>query len=96
LGYISEAAVFGFIGVSAEHYIFLTPFSWGFVVGGFFIVIVGRYLAIYISYYVFEVCPIGSKENYLNFRQLTFLSWAALIRGAIAFGLISKVTQVQL
>jgi len=96
LGYIAEAAVFGFVGVSAEHYVFQTPFCWGFVVAGFFIVMIGRYAAVYIAYYIFACCPCGSKENYLTFKQLTFLAWAALIRGAIAFGLIARVTQFQL
>ena len=84
------------MGVSAEHYVLHTPFCLGFVLGGFVIVIIGRYAAIYISYYVFALCPAGSKDNRLSFKQLTFLAWAALIRGAIAFGLINKVTQKQL
>lgn len=91
MGYIAEAAVFGFVGISVEHYVRFTPFCLSFVIVGFFIVIIGRYSAIYIAYYIFSLCPVGSKDNKLTFNQLTFVSWAALIRGAIAFGLIAKV-----
>jgi sodium/hydrogen exchanger-like protein 6/7 len=89
LGYVSEALVFGFVGLASSYYLFIKPICWQFVVAEFFIVIVGRYLAIYISYYIFGFIP-GSPMNKLSFRQLTFISWAALIRGAIAFGLILK------
>lgn len=93
MGYIAEAAVFALIGVSAVDTVTLTPFSWRFVIAEFFIVIIGRYIAVYASYYLFSsnCCP-GTPENHLSFKQLTFISWAALIRGAIAFGLINKVT----
>ena len=56
------------------------------------IVIFGRYLAVYISYYIFSCCP-GKKSNILSFPQVTFISFAALIRGSIAFGLVLKMTQ---
>jgi len=68
LGYISEAAVFGFVGISVEHYVYATPFCWTFVIAGFFIVIIGRYAAVYIAYYLFAMCPGGSKENILSFK----------------------------
>jgi sodium/hydrogen exchanger-like protein 6/7 len=90
LGYISEAAVFAYIGLSATHYIFNTSFCWKFVLAEFFIIIIGRYIAIYSSYYTFACCK-GKKANKLEFSQLTFISFAALIRGAIAFGLVTKV-----
>lgn len=63
---MSEAAVFGFVGVSAEHYVVYTPFSWQFVLAGFFIVIIGRTAAIYISYYIFVPMPVGSRDNRLS------------------------------
>jgi len=68
LGYIAEAAVFGFVGISIEHYVRFTPFCMIFVVAGFFIVIIGRYAAVYISYYIFQLCPGGSKDNRLSFK----------------------------
>jgi len=58
----------------------------------FFIVIVGRYAAITLSYYIFE-CAKGDKTNKLSFREISFLTYAALIRGAIAFGLVENLDE---
>jgi sodium/hydrogen exchanger 8 len=66
------------------------PISWQFIFAEFFIVIIGRSLAIYIAYYMFA-CIKGSKNNHLSFRELTFISYAALIRGSIAFGLVVSI-----
>ena len=56
----------------------------------FFIIIVGRYIAIFTSYYLFACCD-KSINNQLSLRQLTFTAFAALIRGAIAFGLVAQI-----
>ena len=92
---MAEAAVFSFIGVSVPYYMDLVPYCVPFVIAEFFIVIIGRYVAIYISYYIFSCFP-GDPENNLRFPQVTFISWAALIRGAIAFGLVAKVDETYL
>jgi len=44
------------------------------------------------SYYMFSCCK-GSPSNKLNFREISFVSYAALIRGAIAFGLVEKLDE---
>ena len=54
--------------------------------------IVGRYAAITLSYYIFE-CAKGDKTNKLNFREISFLTYAALIRGEIAFGLVENLDE---
>ena len=54
--------------------------------------IVGRYAAITLSYYIFE-CAKGDKTNKLSFREISFLTYAALIRGAIAFGLVENLDE---
>lgn len=56
----------------------------------FVIIIIGRALAIFISYYFFAIFP-GNKDNIMTNNQLAFLVYAALIRGSIAFGLILKM-----
>jgi NhaP-type Na+/H+ or K+/H+ antiporter len=89
LGYAAEGLVFVFIGLSLMFYTEY-PFSWKFVLAELFIVIIGRYSSIVAAYYVFE-CFNGDKKNKLNFREVTFLTYAALIRGAIAFGLVEKL-----
>jgi NhaP-type Na+/H+ or K+/H+ antiporter len=89
LGYAGEAIVFSLIGLSSMYYKNY-PFSWQFIVAEFFIVIIGRFTAITASYYMFE-CVKGDKSNKLNFREVSFLTYAALIRGAIAFGLVENL-----
>jgi NhaP-type Na+/H+ or K+/H+ antiporter len=42
------------------------------------------------AYYMFA-CIKGSEKNKLSFRELTFISYAALIRGSIAFGLVVSI-----
>ena len=90
LGFIAEAVVFGYVGITAAWEWENKERDLVFVVIGFFVVIVGRFGAIYVTYFMFSCCP-GDKENLLTFPQLTFCSYAALIRGAIAFGLIQKL-----
>ena len=94
LGYIAEAIVFGYIGLSYMVY-YHEAFSWKFIVAELIIVVIGRFAAVYISYYLFACCP-GKKFNKLNFRQLSFLAYAALIRGSIAFGLVLRVDKKEL
>jgi len=38
-------------------------------------------------------CFKGDKTNKLNFREITFLTYAAFIRGAIAFGLVENLDE---
>lgn len=54
-------------------------------------VVIARTLAIFASYYVFECCK-GSPANKLTNREIMFAVWAAYIRGAIAFGLSTNLT----
>ena len=39
---------------------------------------------------MFECCK-GSPRNKLSFKEITFLTYVALMRGAIAFGLAEKL-----
>lgn len=90
LGYAAEAFVFSFIGLSVMYYS-TYPYSWKLIVGEFFIVVIGRFSAIVASYYMFE-CFKGDKSNYLTLNEISFLTYAALIRGAIAFGLVENLS----
>lgn len=67
LGYMCEAIVFAYVGVVFPQELKERPWCWSFVLCEFFVVIIGRFLAIYISYYVFECCP-GKSENKLSCR----------------------------
>lgn len=75
--------------MSATYYLVKKPICWEFILAEFFIVIIGRYVAIMFSYLLFSFFP-GSNNNKLTLRQLIFTAYAALIRGSIAFGLILK------
>jgi hypothetical protein len=59
LGYISEAIVFGYVGLTSCYNYLNYEFSWQFVLAEFFIVVVGRIAAIFLSYYIF-ICIPGS------------------------------------
>lgn len=92
-GFSAECFVFAIIGVSFMHYVEEKfPWSWKFVLAEFFIIIGGRSLAIYLSYYMFSCCK-GDPKNYLSFKEVSFCSYAAFIRGAIAFGLVVNVDE---
>jgi len=56
-----------------------------------FIIVVGRFMAVYLSYYMCTCSKKRDSISKLSFKQLTFISYAALIRGAIAFGLILQI-----
>lgn len=90
MGYISEGTVFIYLGVSSVFYLWFKPISWPFIGVMICIVIAGRFMAVYISYYIFSCCP-GKQSNKLTFPQVSFISFAALIRGSIAFGLVLKM-----
>ena len=66
------------------------PFSWQLIIYMFFVVVIGRYAGICLSYYMFE-CIKGDKSNKLSFREISFATYAAFIRGAIAFGLVEEL-----
>lgn len=83
--------MFTFIGLSVMFYADY-PYSWKFIVAEFFIIWVGRFVAIHASYYMFA-CFKGEKANKLTFREITFLAYAAFIRGAIAFGLVENLDE---
>ena len=86
LGYMAEALVFAFIGMSSVGLLMNNYVSWQFILAQLVFVVVARTLGIFISYYAFECCK-GSEANKLSPKEIMFAVWAAYIRGAIAFGL---------
>lgn len=54
------------------------------------IIIVGRFTSVFVIYYGSRICS-RSKNTRVNFAQLLYISYAALIRGAIAFGLVARL-----
>lgn len=92
LGYMCEATVFAYVGIIFPQELTERPWCWKFVLVEFAVVIIGRFMAIFIAYFVFECCP-GRPENKLTCNQLSFIAYAALIRGAIAFGLSQEISE---
>lgn len=66
------------------------PWCWQFIIFEFFVIISGRFCAIHASYYMFACCK-GDPKNKLSFNEITFLAYAAFIRGCIAFGLVENI-----
>lgn len=90
LGFGAEAVVFVFVGITLTFYLNIER-CWKFVIAEFFIIIIGRTFAILISYYMFACCTKHENDK-LSLRELLFISYAALIRGAIAFGLVTNLS----
>lgn len=56
------------------------------------VIVVGRYLGVMGLIYLLVLC--GHKKQ-VSFRQLVFIAYSGLIRGAIAFGLVLKLEDVE-
>jgi sodium/hydrogen exchanger-like protein 6/7 len=90
LGYISEALVFAYIGLTSCYYALNFWVSWQFILFQLLFVVLARTAGIFSSYYIFSCCK-GSPSNKLTNREIMFAVWAAYIRGAIAFGLSTNL-----
>lgn len=67
LGYVAESSVFAYLGVSGVFYMVTQPICWSFIGSMLLIIIIGRGLAIFISYYVFACFP-GNDDNIMTNR----------------------------
>lgn len=56
------------------------------------VIIVGRYVGVLGLIYLLVLC--GHKKQ-VSFKQLIFIAYSGLIRGAIAFGLVLKLEDVE-
>jgi NhaP-type Na+/H+ or K+/H+ antiporter len=87
LGHTAEAAIYSYVGISLYSTI---PGWWSFEWIGIqmFIVIVGRLIAVFGTFYLFRLC---FRKKTINWRELTFISYGGMIRGAIAFALVLQI-----
>lgn len=84
LGTAAEAGVYSYIGIAV--YALIPGFwSFSFVFIQFFIIVVFRVFSVFAVFYTGRLC---CKKRTINFRELTFISYAGMIRGAIAFALV--------
>ena len=87
LGHCAEAGVYSYIGMALYTNI---PGWWSFefIVYETILIIVGRVAAIFGTFYAFSAC---FKSRTINPKELLFISWGGMIRGAIAFALVLKI-----
>jgi|TARA_B110000285_G_C14800627_1_gene457260 NhaP-type Na+/H+ or K+/H+ antiporter len=52
------------------------------------IIIVGRCIAVWTAHGIFKAC---CKMKDINIKELLFITYGGMIRGAIAFGLVLKI-----
>lgn len=62
--------------------------SWGWIACQMVIVIVGRVIAVFSTFYLFSLC---FKKKTISFKELVFISYGGMIRGAIAFALVLEI-----
>jgi len=85
LGTAAEAGVYSYIGI-ALYSLIPTWWSISFISAQLLIIIVGRWCAIMFVFYTGRLCCCRKKT--ISFRELNFITYAGMIRGAIAFALV--------
>lgn len=87
LGKTAEATVYSYVGISLYTSI---PGYWSFalIMWQLIIIIVGRVVAVIGTFYLFRLC---FRKKTINFRELLFITYGGMIRGAIAFALVLKI-----
>jgi len=87
LGTAAEAAVYSYIGIGLYS---LIPTWWSvsFTMLQFIMIVIGRICCIILTFYTFRLC---FKKKTISFRELLFISYGGMIRGAIAFALVLKI-----
>ena len=87
LGEMAEAAVYSYIGIALYSTI-PTWWSWSFVFLQLAIIVLGRICGVLSTFYCCRLCW---KKKTIKFNELIFITYAGMIRGAIAFALVLKI-----
>ena len=87
LGEMAEAAVYSYVGIALYSTI-PTWWSWSFVFIQLGIIFVGRIIGVLSTFYTCRCC---FKKKTIKFNELIFITYAGMIRGAIAFALVLKI-----
>lgn len=87
MSHAAEAGVYSYIGLSLYSNI---PSWWSidFILAQTVIIIVGRYTAIFVCFWLFNRC---FKSRTINPKELLFIGWGGMIRGAVAFALVMRI-----
>jgi NhaP-type Na+/H+ or K+/H+ antiporter len=89
IAYAVEAFVFGYLGITFFSFIHL-DWSWQLFLGMLVICIVGRFIGTIGIIKIFEL--FGYKSG-IPLKDLIFISYAGIIRGAVAFGLVLRIDE---
>lgn len=89
IAYAVEAFVFGYLGITFFSYISL-DWSWQLFIAMLIICCVGRFIGTIGIVKLFEL--FGYKSG-IKFKDLIFISYAGIIRGAVAFGLVLRIDE---
>jgi len=83
MGSGAEAVVFVYIGLCTFTY----KFGWSIscIISLTIIIVLGRFLTVFLVDALFRICSRGKR---LNWKELAFISYGGVIRGAVAFALV--------
>ena len=90
IGYGAEALIYCFVGLSTATVAYSNEVSFAFVGLELALVIVGRFLIVFVLYFICRSCS-KSESSKLSLRELLYISYAAFTKGSIAFGLVSRL-----
>jgi len=89
IAYAVEAFVFGYLGITFFSYISL-DWSWQLFIGMLIICVSGRFIG---TIGVIKICELFGYKSGIRFKDLVFISYAGIIRGAVAFGLVLRIDE---
>ncbi len=88
IGFGFEAFVFAYLGLTFFAYKD-KPWSWQFILIELIVIVIGRFCGTVGLVYFLSLCK---HKKQVTFKELCFISYAGMIRGAIAFGLVLKIS----
>jgi len=86
-GEVAEAVVYSYVGVALYSTI-PTWWSWSFIFLQLAIIFGGRVISVISTWYC---CRLYWRKKTIAFNELVFITYAGMIRGVIAFGLVLKI-----
>ena len=87
IAYAVEAFVFGYLGITFFSYISL-DWSWQLFIAMLIICVAGRFIG---TVGIIKILELFGYKSGIKFKELIFISYAGIIRGAVAFGLVLRI-----
>ena len=89
IAYAVEAFVFGYLGITFFSYIEM-DWSWQLFIAMLIICCVGRFIG---TIGIIKIPELFGYKSGISFKDLVFISYAGIIRGAVAFGLVLRIDE---